>query len=52
LYTFGKAHLIEYDQIPDAEELDDDEIPIGALILAHQAVGISSSSKPTVDSFE
>jgi hypothetical protein len=33
------AHLIEYEDIPRADKLYEDEIPIGALILAHQVVG-------------
>ena len=32
------AHLAEYESIPDAHWLDNDDLPIGALILAHQAV--------------
>ena len=32
--------MAEYEEVPDADKLDDDEIPIGALILAHQAVSI------------
>jgi hypothetical protein len=36
--TFAIAHVVEYDQPPDAGSFVDDEKPIGALILAHQAV--------------
>jgi hypothetical protein len=32
------AHVIEYDELPDASSFAEEEIPIGALILAHQAV--------------
>jgi hypothetical protein len=36
--TFAMAHVVEYDELPDAGSFANDEKPIGALILAHQAV--------------
>lgn len=41
LYTLSHAHLIEYDDVPNPDDLEDDEKPVGALILALQAVRIS-----------
>ncbi|KJA20449.1 hypothetical protein HYPSUDRAFT_203766 [Hypholoma sublateritium FD-334 SS-4] len=38
LYTLSHAHLIKYDDIPNPDNLEDDEKPVGALILALQAV--------------
>ncbi|KAF9553010.1 hypothetical protein CPC08DRAFT_767856 [Agrocybe pediades] len=38
IYTLAHAHFIEYDPIPDPDELDEDSLPCGALVMAVQAV--------------
>jgi hypothetical protein len=37
--TFAMAHVVEYDELPDAGSFANDEKPIGALILAHPPSG-------------
>lgn len=38
LYVLGHAHFVEYETVPDPEELEKKDLPIGALILSTQAV--------------
>ncbi|KAF8881515.1 hypothetical protein CPB84DRAFT_1851568 [Gymnopilus junonius] len=38
LYTLANTHFSEFEDIPDPQDIYDDEMPIGALILALQAV--------------
>ncbi|KAF8900113.1 hypothetical protein CPB84DRAFT_1847376 [Gymnopilus junonius] len=38
LYTLANAHFSEFEDIPDPQDIYNDEMPIGALILALQAV--------------
>ncbi|KAF8880830.1 hypothetical protein CPB84DRAFT_1851762 [Gymnopilus junonius] len=38
LYTLANAHFSEFEDVPNPQDIYDDEMPIGALILALQAV--------------
>jgi hypothetical protein len=40
IYTLAHAHFSEFDEIPDPRQLSKDERPVGALILALQAVSL------------
>jgi hypothetical protein len=41
MYTLAHGHFAEYEDIPNASDLDPSELPGGALILAMQAVSFS-----------